>query len=336
MNQNIILSQTQFQVAKREKLLDYASYVAKADDLLVRIPRAKKRLSDPIWLADQDVGTLMMMTWGRAGYAIDLIALQYSAGAPIEELRALFVAALGYFEEYADFSARHNKELNVDDQVPHIPLGDSEFDKANRLVCFAILLGLESQLSRVAALIDYNCAVADGMLERLLAVYLEERSDTDECTRHLPYFKTLKIFQASSSERPNLMEDYLADWYKSSRREPYFESHKRADVFRGYWSWEAGAIAVALDIDDSSFRDAQFYPRDLVEFARSARVDYAPAGSSPVQVGELRAKAGDPCPIAGTWQSLDVTPKSQYYESAQPIDNLGSAYGLTVWRYVGS
>ena len=106
------------------------------------------------------------------------------------------------------------------------------------------------------------------MLERLFSVYLVGRSSTEKCTRHLPYFKTLEIFKAPPSDRSQLLEKYLADWYEASRREPYFDKHKQPDVFRGYWSWEAGAIAVVLNIEDSSFRDAQFYPRDMVDFAR--------------------------------------------------------------------
>ncbi len=31
---------------------------------------------------------------------------------------------------------------------------------------------------------------------------------------------------------------------------------------------KAAAITIALDIDDHSYRDAQFYPSDLSEFAR--------------------------------------------------------------------
>ena len=332
MNQISILSQPDFAATKREKLLDYSAYIAKADDLLMRIPRAKKRLSDPEWLADKDVGTLMLMTWGRAGYAIDLLTLQYSAGAPIEELRSSFIATLEYFEEYAKFSEQHNVEQ--EDQMPHIPLGDSEFENANRLVCFAILLGLQSMLGRIAALIDYNCAAADGMLERLLSIYLDGRSSTGECTRHLPYFKTLKIFEAAQPDRPKLMEEYLADWYGASRREPYYDRHKQPDVFLGYWSWEAGAIAVALNIDDASFRAAQFYPRDMVDFSLATKNAYAPSGTPPAELGELRAKAGDHCPKAGTWQSIDMPVKSKHFEAQELMEDLGSAYGLTVWKFI--
>lgn len=97
----------------------------------------------------------------------------------------------------------------------------------------------------------------------------------------------------------------------------------------GYWSREAAAITFLLDIDDSSYASAQFYPKDLVDFARQAKKDYAPESTGPMALNELRAKAGDPCPKAGLWQSLDVARELRRYQ----MDNLESLYGLTVWRF---
>jgi hypothetical protein len=36
----------------------------------------------------------------------------------------------------------------------------------------------------------------------------------------------------------------------------------------GYWSWEAAAVTVISRIDDSSYRDKPYYPKDLVDYAR--------------------------------------------------------------------
>ncbi len=49
---------------------------------------------------------------------------------------------------------------------------------------------------------------------------------------------------------------------------------------------------------------------------------------------ELRAHAGDTCPKAGQWEALDVPPQSRRYGQGEVMSNLGSAYGLTVWRFV--
>lgn len=49
---------------------------------------------------------------------------------------------------------------------------------------------------------------------------------------------------------------------------------------------------------------------------------------------ELQAKAGQPCPKAGIWQPMEPGAAARAYETDEPMMNLGSAYGLTVWRWV--
>ena len=49
---------------------------------------------------------------------------------------------------------------------------------------------------------------------------------------------------------------------------------------------------------------------------------------------DLRAKAGEPCPKAGIWQPLDVDALPRPYRAGEPMAKLGSAYGLTVWRWL--
>lgn len=109
------------------------------------------------------------------------------------------------------------------------------------------------------------------MLERMIELVAPGRGiHPDKCTRDLPYSKTLKIFKASAKKRPTLMADYLKNWLHASRNEPYFDSEGQ-DFFAGYWSYEAAAITFLLEIDDTEYRNAKFYPKELVDFARAAR-----------------------------------------------------------------
>jgi hypothetical protein len=333
---NKILTSDEFKHYKRELLLDYSIYSDEAQDLSMRIPRAAKKLVDAEWMAEKSAAVVMRLTSGRADYAIGLLTLNYSAGINLMDLRSFYPDVLEYWEEYAKYDKAYDATPEGSSTyVAHLPLLGDGFDQANRLVCFGILLGWGHLLPRLIPIIDYNNPVRDGLLERLFAFYVGGRgTPPDECARHLPYFKTLKIFKAPPEQRSELMAEYLEDWYHASRREPYYDSHKRHDVFKGYWSWEAAAITFLLDIDDRSYATAQFYPKDLVDFARSARTAYAPDGAPPLTANELRAKAGDPCPKAGQWQSLDLPPQTRQHQQGDVMGNLGSAYGLTVWRYM--
>lgn len=240
---------------------------------------------------------------------------------------------LDYFEEYALYSEAFNSTPEgIRNPGPHIAICDVEFERANRLLCFAILLGNQRTIPNIMVLVDYENPRRDGMLERLAACYIERPQPMpNACTRRSPYVQTLAIFTTPGEQRPGRMRDYLGKWYETSRNEPYHGTHA-GSRFLGYWSWEAAAITIALGIDDRSYRDAQYYPFDLAEFARQtahdrpADVDVIPA--------ELRARAGEPCPAGGMWESIGVPRERVHFTQGSELRQLDSPYGLTMWRLV--
>lgn len=327
-----------FSLKKREKLLDYKHYSTNFDELMEALTIVDETLAEPEdVLAAIPPIDLMDPTQVRADLMTEFLSTCYSAGHELPYLRSLYPPLVKYWETYAKYSRAFNESTSPPTHVAHIALSDTAYHTAMRLVSWGILLGCETLIPRLLPILDYNNRQRDGLLERLLAPYTGERGTLpNECLRHLPYFKLLKVFSASREERSTLISEYLEEWYPASRREPYYESHKRGASFTGYWSWEAAAVTLVLNIDDSSYRHAPFYPSDMVEFSRQSKTLYAPAGMLPATSNELRSKAGDPCPLAGLWQSLDVTAKSQRYQQGQPMDDLESAYGLTVWRFIAT
>lgn len=49
---------------------------------------------------------------------------------------------------------------------------------------------------------------------------------------------------------------------------------------------------------------------------------------------DLWSKAGAPCPKAGMWQPTDPGVAPRFYVAGEPMANLGSTYGFTVWRWI--
>lgn len=325
----------QFKSQRRENLLDYGFYKQVTTDIMTRIKRLAANMANPDWMADKTRGQIMLMTGVRAEYGVKLMTISFSAGVAVQDLRSYFPTVLEYWEEYA----RRAKDFDESDEyegswVAHIPLQGDEYYIANRLISFAILLGWPQLLPRIAAIIEYRNPKRDAMLERILAISDVPDRDVEitECTRHLPYTKTLKIFDAAAADRPRLMEQYLTEWYVASRREPYYNSLEKGSSFVGYWSWEAATISYLLDLDDANYVDAMFYPNELVEFARAARTMYYPVGASVASSYELRAKSGDKCPRTGLWESLTIPSTARPYAEGEIMDNASSAYGITVWR----
>jgi len=263
-------SQPEFFLKRREKLLAYKYYSANFDFMQEALGIVEETLSLPEEeLSASPPADLMHPTHERALMMTDFVSTCYSAGHEITYLRSLYPSLLEFWETYAQYSKAYNDSTYPPSEVAHIALSETGYYIALRLVSWAILFGQQALLARLPPLFDYNNPARDGLLEQLLARYqAAHEAPSAECTRHQPYLKALKIFAAPSELRSQLMAEYLEGWYAASRQEPYFDSHKRDSRFTGYWCWEAAAITITLDIDDSSYRDAKFYPADLVEFAR--------------------------------------------------------------------
>lgn len=182
------------------------------------------------------------------------------------------------------------------------------------------------------AIVDYENRKRDGMLKRLAARYVERPHPIPtECIRHLPYAKTLAIFAAQEEKRAERMREYLADWYAASRDEPYHGAHV-GNRFLGYWSSEAAAITVVLEIDDGAYSNARYYPRDRAGFGRKIAKD---GEEEAIAVpAECRARAGENCPLDGRWESIGVPTERGHYKHDVELRGLGSPQGLTVWRFI--
>ena len=69
-------------------------------------------------------------------------------------------------------------------------------------------------------------------------------------------------------DKSDLLEKYLKeDWY--NKEYECYGAHKSSqNIYYGYWSFEAGAIAKILNLDDSNLKNVQYYPYDLVHYKK--------------------------------------------------------------------
>lgn len=321
---------------RREPYLRFATYNKGFNAELGGIAMVTTDL--PKYRARARKGGMQMSTQSRLWRTMDWLSYQYSAGAPVAQLAEVWPYALEWLEEYGELhTAYHLSPENISgDRTPHVAMRDNEYWRAAlRPVCFAILTGHAQDLPRVMAFLDYvnaELGIYDGLLERLAAPYVPGRpTPPDTATRHLPYRKLFKVFAAVPEQRPALMATYLDEWYHASRREPYHDQHGEGDVsFYGYWSWEAAATTVVLGIDDSSYRHMDFYPRDLVDYARAAAAGHAAVEEPRVE----RVPAGQPCPRSGWWHTPAQANSRRYFQQGDVFPGIdASDYGATFWLW---
>ncbi|MBF8768137.1 hypothetical protein IR009_23410, partial [Pseudomonas putida] len=214
---------------RREPHLRYVTYTAQFDETLERIQLVCSRIST---IANgTKPGGMMNSTNLRLCDLLDWLSLQYSAGAPVELFDEIWPCAMEWAEEYAQcHAAYHNSPEAGNHMTPHAALRTEDYwTMALRLVCFGLLTGNAAQMPRVMQFLDYgneDMDVRDGLLERLVAPFVAGRgTPPDTATRHLPYRKLFKVFDAAPDKRPALMAKYLDEWYHASRREPYIDQH---------------------------------------------------------------------------------------------------------------
>ena len=319
---------------RREPFLKEESYSKEFDSISGGLMSVTVDL--PKYRDQPKVNGLMVSTRRRVWDAMDWLSLQYSAGADVAQIATVWPHALEWAEEYAEFSHRFNQSPDAHGRiVSHVALPTEDYwIVALRLVCFGLLTGYASEMPRVMAILDYANEEKDGLLERLIVPFIPGRgTPPDECTRHLPYRKLFKVFAAPEAKRPALMVKYLDDWYEASRREPYVDQHE-GRAFYGYWSWEAAAVTWLLNIDDSSYRDKDFYPRDLVDYARAhAAAPQATAASTAGDPIRLRCEAGQPCPRAGFWFTPAQAGSRRLFKESEVMPSVGGDYGATIWQW---
>lgn len=133
----------------------------------------------------------------------------------------------------------------------------------------AILLnvGQEYFLHLEKIISDFH--IHDALLNFFRSYIFEKTIKIDgEFIPKLPYPLLRNII--NSENKKALLEAYIKnEWYKGSANkcQYWYDNHKEyMNIYFGYWSFEAGAVAKILGIDDSELKYAPYYPYDLVHF----------------------------------------------------------------------
>ena len=214
------------------------------------------------------------------------LVFSYSAGVSAKVLSEYFPNVLYALKQTESCHLDFHQSSECDGHlVPHLELVTGDYWEALQLVCFSILFAQPEHLPTIVDILAYENDEQDALLDKLVSPWLPDREISNIYLRQLPYRKLDKVFAAKEEDRPKLMSQYLDEWYGVSKREPYHDRHK-SSFFPGYWSLEAATVTVILRIDDSSYRDKPYYPKDLVDYARSQYTSLDQQGNTMIK--ELR------------------------------------------------
>ncbi len=107
----------------------------------------------------------------------------------------------------------------------------------------------------------------DWLIDYLISSRIPSRPKVDTLIFPKPYATMKKaVEETDPQKRSAIVKHYLEkEWYPGHKGLYWYDNHKsHHDTFFGYWSFEAAAVVKIAGIDDSSFRDNQYYPKDLL------------------------------------------------------------------------
>ncbi|QIM16613.1 DUF1911 domain-containing protein [Leucobacter insecticola] len=196
----------------------------------------------------------------------DVLKLSYSLGAAPEDLREYLDPAVDLYVEYQREDGRM-KSASKGQIYSWQELPTRQINAA-QLLSVVVVIGTPEQRARIGEVLEVRGP--EPVLE-FLAGLRDDSIDGAEAGDYppRPYGRLLKVIQAAPEKRPKLMADFVKHWYNGCRKAQWWGDHLSGPrrgkpvVYSGYWCFEAAAVTQLLGIDDSLYRDNEYYPRDI-------------------------------------------------------------------------
>ena len=222
---------------------------------------------------------------------LEEITYTYCRGDNLDEIKRLyvdegidrFIFVCGEIEKYRNHEKMDNPYWEMTLFYPN------EVHSALSMICWFVCFETDpGKLGQIAPYIAQ--AGKDRLVDTILKKYQPDReiATEDKCGRT---FKLLQsVLDVDESKAIKNLEKYLANWGKlmgtlkglksigltgtqgaksNESLVANLDTVKNVS-YRGFWAWEVALVVRFFDIDDSSFCDHEFYPKDLAHYRPSA------------------------------------------------------------------
>jgi len=248
-------------MTKREPLLSELYF----DEHIAFITQAIAQYEEAVRLDPGQFTDLAGVYYALGQYRLALFISSYSRGYAVADLQQNIHALIATWEMQRQVDADNVYSTDFKDDI-------SGYEQALWVLTWVYLLGVgEAALLRLLACIGN--AGQDILFERLVAQMLPGtvRKEAKKLLYPKVYQPLLAALEADDTQQPLLLQSFLQQWYGKMRNADWHNAHLGPDGggFDGYWCWEAAGVAVAFGLDNTSFQQTQYYPKDLVDFART-------------------------------------------------------------------
>jgi hypothetical protein len=140
------------------------------------------------------------------------------------------------------------------------------------LTIFSFLVALGSSAEKNKEILGLINNTKEDALLNLFATFVSNSNPNQNVPVRVPnvYGKLATVINSSPSDRASLMKEFMDSWYQLMSPIAWHDNLKGGEgAYFGYWAFDVALVVMILDIDDASFRDNQYYPKDLVAFYRN-------------------------------------------------------------------
>ena len=204
-------------------------------------------------------------------YYIRYIKRCYSRGDDLNSLKSTMKLTIDALEMiHREIMTRPLKERDNGSQQQYVNLGLDNYFDYFLMLAFTINLELpQSEVLRLIHLISHEGE--DALLDRIAKKFIPQRTIGPEVRFPRPYQPLFDALDAAPDKQPKLVKTFLDKWYPSLKRIGWWGGfEKGSDAYCGYWCFEAALVVRLFNIDDTSFADHPYYPKDLAAHGRAS------------------------------------------------------------------
>lgn len=189
----------------------------------------------------------------------EIFSALYSRGDRISE-------AEKWFRKFVQYDIEMYESTIVKDPEPYKEYFKNYLVRAAELgLCILINLpdDVEEKFVKQIDALEGNDPIWAKMIEFM---GYSPAADAHELVLENLYKDLWACFTEDPHKRPERLENFVKNWYRQCARHRDGRTGKHnsdGDYYRGYWCFEAAAVAKMLDIDDSALKDHRHYPYDL-------------------------------------------------------------------------
>ena len=139
------------------------------------------------------------------------------------------------------------------------------YNKNLKMISLGVLFDGDTMLAKAMKDMLKATEINDWLLNFLLCSWLGVKVENENCDLIFPKDFSLLQKAVLTHNKREFLQKYLSCWYGEDGG--YYEAHKSSrKIYYGYWSFEAGAVAKILNIDDTGMEHILYYPYDLVRY----------------------------------------------------------------------